>query len=82
MLNLLYLPHSGATVERMFFAVNRMKTKLRNHLSTATLTGLLHTKRLFSTSRTYFGVSLPPQMLALMNDNMYSVSKETEDCSD
>ena len=48
MLNLLCLPHSSATVERVFSSINRMKNKLRNKLSTETLCGLLHSKRLIS----------------------------------
>ncbi|XP_068225057.1 protein FAM200C-like [Palaemon carinicauda] len=46
MQTLLSLPHSSATVERIFSAINRMKTKTRNKLSTETITGLLHTKQL------------------------------------
>lgn len=49
MLNLLCLPHSSATVERVFSAVNRMKTKLRNKLSSATISGMLHTETFFIT---------------------------------
>ncbi len=36
------------SVERTFSAINRMKTTLRNRLSTKIITGLLHTKRLVS----------------------------------
>ncbi len=46
MQTLLSLPHSSAGVERIFSAVNRMKTKARNKLSTETISGLLHTKQL------------------------------------
>ena len=46
MQTLLSLPHSSASVERIFSAVNRMKTKARNKLSTETISGLLHTKQL------------------------------------
>lgn len=42
--NLLTLPHSSANVERLFSAINLMKTNIRNRLSTETLTGLLFTK--------------------------------------
>lgn len=42
---LLCLPHSSATVERVFSAINRMKTKTRNRLSTETLVGLLQTRQ-------------------------------------
>lgn len=42
--NLLILPHSSANVERLFSAINLMKTNIRNRLQTDTLTGLLYTK--------------------------------------
>lgn len=42
--NLLTLPHSSANVERLFSSINLMKTKIRNRLTTDTLTGLLFTK--------------------------------------
>ncbi len=45
MKTLLCLPHSSATVERLFSAINRMKTKTRNRLSTETLVGLLQTRQ-------------------------------------
>ncbi len=46
MQTLLSLPHSSASVERIFSAVNRMKTETRNKLSTETISGLLHTQQL------------------------------------
>lgn len=46
MLSLLCLPHSSAAAERVFSFINRMKTKTRNRLTTATISGLLHTRRL------------------------------------
>ncbi|KAE9525838.1 hypothetical protein AGLY_014064 [Aphis glycines] len=42
---ILTLPHSTAAVERIFSTVNFNKTKLRNCLSTDTLVGILHSKR-------------------------------------
>lgn len=47
---LLVLPHSSANVERVFSAVNLLKTSTRNKLSTDTLQGLLHTKQFISES--------------------------------
>lgn len=41
------LPHSTATVERIFSAINLNKTKTRNSLNTDTLCGMLHTKSIF-----------------------------------
>lgn len=70
MLNLLCLPHSSATVERVFSAVNRLKTKLRNRLSTKTLSGILHTKRLLQDNSCYdFAVST--EMVNMMDSKMY-----------
>lgn len=43
--HILSLPHSSANVERIFSAVNLIKTKNRNRLSTDALVGLLHAKR-------------------------------------
>ena len=36
------LPHSSATVERLFSFVNLNKTNTRNHLSTDSLIGIIH----------------------------------------
>ncbi len=47
MTTLLCLPHSSATVEKVFSAVNRMKKNLENRFSTETMIGLLQTKQLF-----------------------------------
>ena len=77
MLSLLCLPHSSATVERVFSTVNRMKTKLRNRLSTATLSGMLHAKRLL-VSNTCYDIPIPQQMLDMVKDTMYKVSKPEE----
>ncbi len=48
MLRLLCLPHSCAGVDRTFSDIHRMNSTLRNRLSTKTITGLSHTKRLIS----------------------------------
>ena len=45
MKKLLCLPHSSASVERVFSQVNLMKTKVRNSLSTDSLNGMLHAKK-------------------------------------
>lgn len=42
--NIMCLPHSSATVERVFSVINLNKTKIRNKLSTET--DILHTKTL------------------------------------
>ena len=77
MLNLLCLPHSSATVERVFSAVNRLKTKLRNRLATETLNGVLHTKRFLSKSNCY-DVSMNKSLLNKFS-SMYkkAIAKDT-----
>lgn len=49
----LCLPHSSANVERIFSAVNLMKTKQRNALNTETITGLLHCKQYLKDNNCY-----------------------------
>lgn len=44
-LDILSLPHSNSDCERVFSAVNCMKTKIRNRLNTETINGALHTKQ-------------------------------------
>jgi hypothetical protein len=46
--NIICLPHSSATVERLFSAINLMKNKERNKLSSETISALLLTKRLIN----------------------------------
>lgn len=48
--SLLSLPHSSAAVERIFSAINIIKTKQRNQLSTETIEGLLYTKQLLGSA--------------------------------
>lgn len=42
----LCLPHSGASAERAFSAINLNKTKIRNRLENDTLSGIMHSKSL------------------------------------
>jgi len=44
----LTLIHSSASVERLFSSINLNKTKIRNRISTDTMTGILHSKNLLS----------------------------------
>lgn len=44
------LPHSSATVERIFSIINLNKNKLRNRLTTTTLEGILHAKSFIKVS--------------------------------
>ena len=69
MMSLLSLSHSSAAAERVFSSINRMKTKTRNCLSTNTIVGLLHTKRLMRDSTCYdfeIGTSLTKRMTSSM----------------
>lgn len=68
--NLLVLPHSSANVERLFSAVNLLKTSNRNNLSTDTLQGLLHTKRFVSESAEHPVAT--KEHYKVFNKNMYS----------
>lgn len=60
------LPHSSATVERIFSCINLNKTKTRNRLSTETLIGLLHAKTV--SSRDNPNHSTFRKMINLMNN--------------
>lgn len=79
--SLLSLPHSSATVERIFSAVNRMKTKFRNRLSSSTITGMLHTKRLLSSKSrpTCFNVKLPSNLISLMDKDKYKSNEKDKE---
>lgn len=60
---ILCLPHSSATCERLFSAINLNKTKLRNKLSTESLTGILHTKDGIG-SDNCFDYSIPEELIS------------------
>lgn len=67
--NILSLPHSSANVERIFSAVNLMKTTQRNRLSTETIVGLLHAQRHIKGdgSNNCFNFDINKQMSACMS---------------
>ena len=67
---LLCLPHSSATAERIFSAVNILKTKQRNRLSTKTLVGFLHSKRYLGDARCG-SFSVNDKLISKMNLSMY-----------
>jgi hypothetical protein len=65
------LPHSSATVERVFSQINLNKTKIRNRLNTETLNGIMLSKNLFKKSNcTNFEVE--KELLVKFNDSMYA----------
>ncbi len=63
---IMVLPHSSATVERIFSAININKTKIRNRLSTVSLTGILHTKNLRNMKQCEYN-----EIISLMGVDMY-----------
>lgn len=70
--DLFVLPHSSASVERVFSTININKTKTRNRLSTKTLTGLLHTKQLIkSDNKNCYDYEITNEMLKKFNNSMY-----------
>ncbi|XP_050516405.1 uncharacterized protein LOC126891268 [Diabrotica virgifera virgifera] len=70
--NLLTLPVSSATVERVFSVVNLNKTKQRNRLKTSTLTAILHTKSLVNKNKAICSNFLiPKEMIKKLNQNIY-----------
>lgn len=69
--SILSLPHSSATVERIFSEINLNKTKIRNRLSPDTLCGILHTKSLLATSNC-FNLTINPEMFQkFKSENLY-----------
>lgn len=78
MIRLLCLPHSSAAAERVFSAVNRMKTKTRNRLSTSTMAGLLHTRRLM-TDRKCYDVKISDSLIKRMTSNIYESPSSDEE---
>ena len=51
-----------ATVERIFSQIHLNKTKIRNKLSTETLSGIMHTKKLLKSSTSCFNFEIKPEM--------------------
>lgn len=77
MLSLLGLPHSSAAAERVFSSINRMKTKTRNRLTTTTISGLLHTRRLMN-ERNCYDMEVTSSLTSKMNSDIYK-SNDRED---
>ena len=74
---MLCLPHSSAAAERMFSAVNNMKTKQRNRLSTKTLIGLLHSKR-YMKNEICSSFCVKNDLLQKMNADIYKDDSDSE----
>ena len=74
--SILSLPHSSATVERIFSQINLNKTKIRNKLSTETLSGIMHTKKLLKSSISCFNFEIKPEMFTkYKSETLYSDNK-------
>ena len=73
MKKLLCLPHSSASVERVFSQVNLMKTKVRNSLNTESLNGMLHAKKTFENSSAH-SFKVTPGHLELMTADIYKAT--------
>ena len=64
------LPHSSTAVERIFSQINLNKTKIRNRLETASVNGILFTKRLFREKPSY-EYAILKKMVQKHNNSMY-----------
>lgn len=68
----LILPHSSATVERLFSVINLNKTKIRNKLSTDTITGILHCKNVLKNQdKSCFNFDINTEIIKKMNSSIY-----------
>ncbi|CAH1969775.1 unnamed protein product [Acanthoscelides obtectus] len=66
------LPHSSASVERLFFEINLNKTKMRNKLGSKTMNGILHSERLISLNNdSCFNFSVTEDIINRHNNSMY-----------
>lgn len=80
MIRLLCLPHSSAAAERVFSTVNRMKTKTRNRLSTSTVAGLLHTRRLMTDNiKKCYDVKISDSLIKRMTSDIYESPSSDEE---
>lgn len=66
--NILCLPHSSANVERVFSAVNLLKTNQRNRLESSTISGILQTKQYLGSNKCY-NFEVNRHILSKMNDH-------------
>lgn len=73
-IQLLSLPHSSANVERLFFQINLIKTDVRNLISSATHSGLIHTKE-YLNGKNYYTLPILEELFKLHSNNMYYIRK-------
>lgn len=70
---ILTLPHSSACVERLFSTININKTKLRNRLSTDTITGILHSKNILNNQqKSCYNFNISSDMIGKHTSTMYN----------
>lgn len=74
-LNVLSLPQSNCVCERIFSKVNLIKTKLRNHLMTKTINGLINTSECVKIT-TCVKFKPTKNMYDCMNNEMYDFYKD------
>jgi hypothetical protein len=75
-LDVMVLPHSSASCERVFSKVNLMKTKSRNKLQTPVLNGLLHTDQSVKRRGCYNFEPSQSMLKSMTSSNLYGVSKQ------
>ena len=69
---LIILPHSSACVERIFSSINLNKTKIRNKLSTISLSGILHSKNMLNNQqKSCYNFNIDNKMMMKHNNSMY-----------
>lgn len=69
---ILTLPHSSACVERLFSTININKTKIRNRLSTDTLTGILHSKNILNNQqKSCYNFNISSDMISKHTSHIY-----------
>lgn len=69
---ILCLPHSSATVERIFSSINLNKTKIRNRLCNETIEGILHSKNILKVQKkTSVDFEINNDMFSKHNISMY-----------
>jgi len=76
-IQLLSLPHSSANVERLFSQINLIKTDSRNLISSATLSGLLHTKE-YLNGKSCYNFPTSKELFKLHSNKMYKNDKNYE----
>lgn len=75
-LNVLCLPHSSASCERVFSKINLMKTKIRNKLATDTINGLLLSSQCATSGGGSHNFPVTEKMMSRMTSSLLYTSKD------